>query len=89
MNGLDGVKKVVVIGLGMTGLSVVNHLLRQPDEFEIKVIDTRPTPPGRDELPSNVALTSKDAATVDVVTLPGRVSVRTTLDPSGPDVARW
>lgn len=58
MNGLDGVKKVVVIGLGMTGLSVVNHLLRQPDEFDIKVIDTRPTPPGRDELPSHVALCS-------------------------------
>ncbi|MCW8330483.1 UDP-N-acetylmuramoyl-L-alanine--D-glutamate ligase [Photobacterium sp. SDRW27] len=58
MNGLDGVRKVVVIGLGMTGLSVVNHLLRQPDEFEIKVIDTRPTPPGRDELPSQVKLCS-------------------------------
>lgn len=58
MNGLDGVKKVVVIGLGMTGLSVVNHLLRQPDEFDIKVIDTRPTPPGQDKLPPQVALGS-------------------------------
>ena len=58
MNGLDGVKKVVVIGLGMTGLSVVSHLLRQPDEFDIKVIDTRPTPPGQDKLPPHVALCS-------------------------------
>lgn len=58
MNGLDGVKKVVVIGLGMTGLSVVNHLLRQPDEFDIKVIDTRQTPPGQDKLPPQVALCS-------------------------------
>ncbi len=58
MNGLDGVEKVVVIGLGMTGLSVVNHLLRQPDEFDIKVIDTRLTPPGQDKLPPQVALCS-------------------------------
>ncbi|MCG7584748.1 UDP-N-acetylmuramoyl-L-alanine--D-glutamate ligase [Photobacterium sp. OFAV2-7] len=58
MNGLDGVKKVVVIGLGMTGLSVVNHLLRQPEEMDIKVIDTRPTPPGQDKLPPQVALCS-------------------------------
>ncbi|UTV28079.1 UDP-N-acetylmuramoyl-L-alanine--D-glutamate ligase [Photobacterium atrarenae] len=58
MNGLDGVKQVVVVGLGMTGLSVVNHLLRQPGELAIKVMDTRLTPPGRDQLPSSVALHS-------------------------------
>ncbi|MGF1758462.1 UDP-N-acetylmuramoyl-L-alanine--D-glutamate ligase [Photobacterium sagamiensis] len=56
MNGLDGVKKVVVIGLGMTGLSVVNHLLRQSGERDIKVIDTRTTPPGQDKLPTSVEL---------------------------------
>ncbi|UXI01644.1 UDP-N-acetylmuramoyl-L-alanine--D-glutamate ligase [Photobacterium sp. TY1-4] len=58
MNGLDGVKQVVVIGLGMTGLSVVNHLLRQPGELVIQVMDTRPTPPGQDQLPPSVALHS-------------------------------
>ncbi|WP_239685996.1 FAD/NAD(P)-binding protein [Photobacterium swingsii] len=51
MNGLGGVKRVVVIGLGMTGLSVVHHLVRQSVAYdldlEIKVIDTRATPPGR------------------------------------------
>ncbi|MDX1303852.1 UDP-N-acetylmuramoyl-L-alanine--D-glutamate ligase [Photobacterium sp.] len=58
MNGLDGVKKVVVIGLGMTGLSVVNHLLRQSGERDIKVIDTRIAPPGQDKLSASVELCS-------------------------------
>lgn len=49
-------KNIVVIGLGMTGLSVVNHLLRQDDPATIKVIDTRKAPPGREELPPGVAL---------------------------------
>lgn len=44
MKGLVDVNKVVVIGLGMTGLSVVNHLLRLPQSLDIKVIDTRNTP---------------------------------------------
>jgi UDP-N-acetylmuramoylalanine--D-glutamate ligase len=56
MNGLGGVKKVVVIGLGMTGLSVVNYWLRQTGDRDIKVIDTRATPPGQDKLPPSVAL---------------------------------
>lgn len=58
MKGLDGVKNVVVIGLGMTGLSVVKHLLRLPQPLDIKVIDTRSTPPGQDQLPESVALCS-------------------------------
>ncbi|WP_028023093.1 UDP-N-acetylmuramoyl-L-alanine--D-glutamate ligase [Enterovibrio calviensis] len=49
-------KQIVVIGLGMTGLSVVNHLLRKGGDVDIKVIDTRATPPGAEQLPSNVAL---------------------------------
>ncbi|MEZ8027364.1 UDP-N-acetylmuramoyl-L-alanine--D-glutamate ligase [Enterovibrio norvegicus] len=49
-------KQIVVIGLGMTGLSVVNHLLRKGGNVDIKVIDTRVTPPGAEQLPSNVAL---------------------------------
>lgn len=60
MNGLGGVKRVVVIGLGMTGLSVVHHLVRQSVAYdldlEIKVIDTRATPPGQESLPSSVEL---------------------------------
>ncbi|SFP50440.1 UDP-N-acetylmuramoyl-L-alanine--D-glutamate ligase [Enterovibrio norvegicus] len=49
-------KQIVVIGLGVTGLSVVNHLLRKGGNVDIKVIDTRVTPPGAEQLPSNVAL---------------------------------
>ena len=58
MNSLDGVRSVVVVGLGMTGLSVVRHLLRQDRDFDIKVIDTRENPPGKDQLPSSVLLCS-------------------------------
>ncbi|MUJ21284.1 UDP-N-acetylmuramoyl-L-alanine--D-glutamate ligase [Aliivibrio fischeri] len=58
MSGFGGVKNVVVVGLGMTGLSVVKHLLRQPEALTIKVIDTRDTPPGHDQLPENVELHS-------------------------------
>ncbi|MGF1685859.1 UDP-N-acetylmuramoyl-L-alanine--D-glutamate ligase [Photobacterium japonica] len=56
MKGLGGVNKVVVIGLGMTGLSVVHHLMRLSPSLDIKVIDTRDTPPGHDQLPATVAL---------------------------------
>ena len=54
MNGLVGINKVVVIGLGMTGLSVVNHLVRLPQLLDIKVIDTRDNPPGQEQLPAGV-----------------------------------
>ncbi|MCG7498181.1 UDP-N-acetylmuramoyl-L-alanine--D-glutamate ligase [Vibrio sp. Of7-15] len=56
--GLDGVKNIVVVGLGMTGLSVVNHLLRQPQELGIKVIDTRVAPPSLDKLPASIPVHS-------------------------------
>ncbi len=56
MNGLVGINKVVVIGLGMTGLSVVHHLGRLPQSLDIKVIDTRDNPPGQDQLPAGVDL---------------------------------
>lgn len=56
MKSLDGVSKVVVIGLGMTGLSVVNHLRRLPQSLDIKVIDTRAAPPGQEQLPAEVEL---------------------------------
>ncbi|WP_394211650.1 UDP-N-acetylmuramoyl-L-alanine--D-glutamate ligase [Enterovibrio calviensis] len=49
-------KHIVVIGLGMTGLSVVNHLVAKNDGAMISVIDTRDAAPGADKLPQNVAL---------------------------------
>ncbi|CZF78269.1 UDP-N-acetylmuramoyl-L-alanine--D-glutamate ligase [Grimontia marina] len=52
----DAAKNIVVIGLGMTGLSVVNHLVRKDDGATVKVIDTRANPPGAEQLPKNVAL---------------------------------
>ena len=58
MTGFGGVKNVVVVGLGMTGLSVVKHLLRQPEALIVKVIDTRETPPGQEQLPEQVELYS-------------------------------
>ncbi|MBD1555444.1 UDP-N-acetylmuramoyl-L-alanine--D-glutamate ligase [Vibrio sp. S9_S30] len=50
------VRDVVVVGLGMTGLSVVNHLLRQKPPLNVKVIDTRANPPGLDKLNENIAV---------------------------------
>ncbi len=48
--------KIVVIGLGMTGVSVVKHLVKQVPEKAIYVIDTRLNPPGEEALPSGVTL---------------------------------
>ncbi len=52
----QGTEKVVVVGLGITGLSVVKHLQNLPKTLDIRVIDTRETPPGSDSLPEGVAL---------------------------------
>lgn len=52
----ENVKDVVVVGLGITGLSVVNHLLRQKQPLNLKVIDTRENPPGLDKLNEDVAI---------------------------------
>ncbi len=54
--GWQQIKHVVVVGLGITGLSVVNYLKRLDMPFSIKVIDTRQTPPGLDQLPEGVEL---------------------------------
>ncbi|WP_208640369.1 UDP-N-acetylmuramoyl-L-alanine--D-glutamate ligase [Vibrio aquaticus] len=54
----QNIEKVVVVGLGITGLSVVKHLLSLPKSLDIRVIDTRDCPPGRDELPNSVQLHS-------------------------------
>ena len=47
-------KQVAVLGLGMTGLSSVNFLLREG--YEVTVFDTRDNPPGADKLGVNVEL---------------------------------
>ncbi len=51
--GLDGASRVLVVGLGITGLSVARFLSRQG--VQLAVVDSRDNPPGlaelRDELP--------------------------------------
>jgi UDP-N-acetylmuramoylalanine--D-glutamate ligase len=46
--------KVVILGLGKTGLSCVHYFLRQG--VTPMVLDTRANPPGRQELPASVEL---------------------------------
>ena len=58
MQGLDGVKQVVVVGLGVTGLSVIRHLQRQPQPLTIRVIDTRLSPPGLEQISGDVEVHS-------------------------------
>ena len=58
MQSLDGVKQVVVVGLGMTGLSVVRHLQRQSPSLSIRVIDTRLSPPGLEQISGDVEIHS-------------------------------
>ena len=52
----QNINSVVVVGLGMTGASVVKHLSNLPKKLTIKVIDTRDQPPGMESLPKNVEL---------------------------------
>ena len=52
----QNIENVVVVGLGLTGASVVRHLLSLPKSLKIKVIDTRDKPPGSESLPKNVEL---------------------------------
>ncbi|UJF20097.1 UDP-N-acetylmuramoyl-L-alanine--D-glutamate ligase [Vibrio sp. SS-MA-C1-2] len=49
---------VVVVGLGMTGLSVVHFLQQQKLNLDIRVIDTREKPPGADQLTEAIQLFS-------------------------------
>ncbi|OIQ23699.1 UDP-N-acetylmuramoyl-L-alanine--D-glutamate ligase [uncultured Vibrio sp.] len=56
MNPWDKIENVVVVGLGITGLSVVKHLLQLPKPLTVKVIDTRVSPPGADKLPVHTPL---------------------------------
>ncbi|KUI98572.1 UDP-N-acetylmuramoyl-L-alanine--D-glutamate ligase [Vibrio sp. MEBiC08052] len=54
MNDWQDVKNIVVVGLGITGLSVVKYLGRYHPNIAVKVIDTRDNPPGLSELPTGI-----------------------------------
>ncbi|EGR4362039.1 UDP-N-acetylmuramoyl-L-alanine--D-glutamate ligase [Vibrio cholerae] len=56
MDRWQGIQHVVVVGLGITGLSVVNYLRKYHPSVTVQVIDTRETPPGQEQLSSDVAL---------------------------------
>lgn len=58
MDRWQGIQHVVVVGLGITGLSVVNYLRKFHPQIEVKVIDTRENPPSKEQLPAGVALHS-------------------------------
>ena len=47
-------EKVLILGLGKTGLSCVHFFLRKG--IVPTVLDTRQNPPGKDELPADVTL---------------------------------
>ncbi|MCG9640773.1 UDP-N-acetylmuramoyl-L-alanine--D-glutamate ligase [Vibrio sp. Isolate34] len=58
MERWQNIQNVVVVGLGITGLSVVKHLVKYQPHTHVKVIDTRELPPGRESLPESVELHS-------------------------------
>ena len=48
------IKQAAVLGLGVTGLSVVNFLMSEG--YQVTVFDTRDSPPGKDQLPVKIQL---------------------------------
>ncbi|MGL6261606.1 UDP-N-acetylmuramoyl-L-alanine--D-glutamate ligase [Vibrio sp. WXL210] len=58
MNHWQGISNVVVVGLGITGLSVVNYLRKYHPSISVRVIDTRQTPPNADQLDAQTRLHS-------------------------------
>ncbi|GEA50579.1 UDP-N-acetylmuramoylalanine--D-glutamate ligase [Vibrio inusitatus NBRC 102082] len=58
----QSIRDVVVVGLGITGLSVVRHLQKISEQLDaplnIRVIDTRPVAPGAEQLSDDVSLHS-------------------------------
>lgn len=54
----QGIHNVVVVGLGITGLSVVQHLKKTQPQLSLRVIDTRMSPPSKEQLPQDVELHS-------------------------------
>ncbi len=61
-----GTKNIVVVGLGVTSLSVIRYLLREnaatqnkniaTQSIQIRVMDTRSNPPHAEQLPTNIPL---------------------------------
>tara|TARA_Y100001960_G_C14735547_1_gene860078 strand:+ start:686 stop:1981 length:1296 start_codon:yes stop_codon:yes gene_type:complete len=49
-------QNIVVIGLGKSGFSTVNYLLKHYKDANIKVIDTRTNVPNVDNIPTSIAL---------------------------------
>ncbi|UYI47532.1 UDP-N-acetylmuramoyl-L-alanine--D-glutamate ligase [Vibrio natriegens] len=58
MERWQNIHSVFVVGLGITGLSVVKHLRKYQPQLVVKVIDTRANPPGAERLPEGVELHS-------------------------------
>ncbi|MCF9445646.1 UDP-N-acetylmuramoyl-L-alanine--D-glutamate ligase [Vibrio parahaemolyticus] len=56
MERWQNIHNVVVVGLGITGLSVVKHLRKTQPQLTVKVIDTRDNPLGAERLPEQVEL---------------------------------
>ncbi len=54
MDRWQGIQHVVVVGLGITGLSVVKYLRHYHPSIVVKVIDTRELPPGQDQLEESI-----------------------------------
>ncbi|MCL9773392.1 UDP-N-acetylmuramoyl-L-alanine--D-glutamate ligase [Vibrio methylphosphonaticus] len=56
MERWQNIHNVVVVGLGITGLSVVNHLKKLPHPINIRVMDSRSQAPGADALADGIEL---------------------------------
>ncbi|WP_073602596.1 UDP-N-acetylmuramoyl-L-alanine--D-glutamate ligase [Vibrio aerogenes] len=56
MNRWQEIRQVVVVGLGITGLSVVKYIQKYHQDVSVQVIDTRQNPPGVDQLPGHVEI---------------------------------
>ncbi|SJL82129.1 UDP-N-acetylmuramoyl-L-alanine--D-glutamate ligase [Vibrio palustris] len=56
MDHWHNIDNVVVVGLGITGLSVVNYLQKYQPQVTVRVIDTRETPPGIERLDQSIAI---------------------------------
>ncbi|SHO56717.1 UDP-N-acetylmuramoyl-L-alanine--D-glutamate ligase [Vibrio quintilis] len=56
MNRWQDIRQVVVVGLGVTGLSVVKYIQKYHPEVAVQVMDTREAPPGIEQLPGDVEM---------------------------------
>ncbi|WP_435237252.1 UDP-N-acetylmuramoyl-L-alanine--D-glutamate ligase [Psychromonas sp. PT13] len=61
-------EQVAVLGLGLTGLSCVNYLLKEG--HQVTVFDTRDNPPGCEQLPKHVALVKGTLSAEVLATFP-------------------